>query len=316
MQLKDSLECILRGGPIQIRFQKLNPEEFHDLCDHLLSAASEGSFRAINGAGGDSGIDGIDDSTGTLYQFHHPTSGPVTRRKLEADLHAASNHKIRRWVFIASKNLTIRTDDWFSKLKATSQYSFAIEYWGPAKLTDLLNCYPRVRDNFFPLPVTVNQRARQITNVRGDLNIRSGRARRSHTSPPPPPNAISDAQLKEIHDQVARIAEESGRRTTFGFVLRRVKAKWSLTSVRYLSQEKYPEVLDYLRRFKWKQREGESPASERIRLRKHVHAIAANQGWNHDRVSLICRQFYGCSLTSLSTNLLRDLVERIKEIET
>ena len=307
---------IFRGGPIQVRFQKLNPEQFHDLCDHLLSAASEGSFHAINGAGGDGGADGIDDSTGTLYQFHHPTSGPVTRRKLEADLQAASKHKIRKWVFIASKNLTIQTHHWFTNLKATSEYPFAIEYWGPAKLTDLLNCYPRVRDNFFPLPVTVHQRAHQITNVKGDLNIRSSNARRNVMSLAPPPNAISDAQLKEINDQVARIVEESGHRTAFGFVLRRVKAKWSLTSVRYLSQEKYPEVLDYLRRFKWKQREGESPASERIRLRKQVHAIAANRGWNHDRVSLVCREWYGCSLTSLSTNLLRDLVERIKERES
>lgn len=161
------------------------------------------------------------------------------------------------------------------------------------------------------------QTASQITNIATDgpttIKITKGRGR--GVVVPPPQGAISEAQLREIDDQAARIAKESGGRTTVGFVKKRIKQMWSLTSVRHLPEQDYPEVLDYLRKFKWGQRGRVSPAAERGLLTRKAHAKAANVGWSHGKLSETCTKWYGRSFGNMSIHLLRDLVSRLEDVE-
>lgn len=156
------------------------------------------------------------------------------------------------------------------------------------------------------------QVADQILNVAGPTTIKvpAGRSRKVVFTAPP--GSISDAQLREINDQAARIAKESGGRVAVGRIKKRIMQKWSLTSVRNLPQREYPSVLAFLRRHKWGQRAGETPSQERTRLMRQAHARASNIGWGHEQLSDTCKQWYGSSLGNLSIHLLRDLVSRLE----
>lgn len=161
------------------------------------------------------------------------------------------------------------------------------------------------------------QTASQITNVAasGPTTIKVAKGPGRTVVVPPPPGAISEAQLREIDDQAARIEKESGGKATVGFIKKRIKQIWSLTTVRYLSQNDYPDVLDYLRGFKWEQRRQWSPEATRKHLIRTAHAKARNIGWSHDKLSQACREWYGRRFGNLSVHLLRNLVSRLEEME-
>jgi hypothetical protein len=307
---------------MRIRLSALSSEEFHDMCGELLYAEYSG-FHAFDGRGGDEKIDGFDDDTRTTFQFHHP-SGAVAKRKLEDDIEGASRHPIRRWVFVTSKNLTIRTARWIRELQSSGRFNFTIEIWGPNELLRLLDKHKSIRDRLFPPPTTYEdkrtihveqQNAEQIINVAGSPVFKFPRKSPKKVFVTNVPDAISDAQLLEIKEQAARIAEASGGKTSVGFILKRIKQEWSLDALRNLSRQNYPAVLEYLRRFKYAKFRSQSPAVERARLIRQLHATASNIGWSHEQLSQACKTWYGRSIANLSIHLLHDAVARLKKKE-
>jgi hypothetical protein len=159
------------------------------------------------------------------------------------------------------------------------------------------------------------QVADQIINVAGSPTIKLPNRGQRKVVVPAPPGAISEAQLREIDDQAARLAKEIGGKVTVGFLKKRIMQDWSLTTVRHLPQSEYASVINFLRRFRLGQRANEPGSVERQRLNREAHAKARNIGWTHDRLSEHCRESYGQSLSNLSINLLRDLCAKLSGLE-
>lgn len=159
-----------------------------------------------------------------------------------------------------------------------------------------------------------HQAADSIINIAGDNTTVRPPEKRTTVVIAPQPGSISDAQLREINDRAAKIEAESKGRITVGFVKKRIKDKYHLTAVRNLPASEFKAVMDDLRKWKWAGRSEESAQEERTRLNRELHAKAANIGWSHDFLSLKCREWYGCSVRDLSTNLLKDAVSKVAGI--
>jgi hypothetical protein len=165
--------------------------------------------------------------------------------------------------------------------------------------------------------LTVNighQDADSIINIAGNHTTVRPPKKRTTVIIAPQAGSISDAQLREINDRAAKIQAESNGRTTVGFIKKRIMQKYSLTAVRNLPASKYPDVMAYLRKWKWAGRSEETSQGERNRLIRELHAKARGIGWSHELLSLKCREWYGYSVRDLSPNLLKDAVSKVGDI--
>lgn len=128
-------------------------DQFQSFTSQLFSEELP-SFQAIEGAGGDGGLDGIEGTT--AYQMYFPEVKNRDKKhyvsKIDADLaklQATTTKKgltITRWIFVVPEDLS---SDVVLHLQAKSK-ELGIEciYWGATKLTALVNKYPYIRDAF------------------------------------------------------------------------------------------------------------------------------------------------------------------------
>ena len=160
-----------------------------------------------------------------------------------------------------------------------------------------------------------SQSAAQILNIAGSPNISIRASKRRPVLVTAPPGSVSEAQLREIDEEAARIANEAGSKVTVGFIKKRIMQQWSLTAMRNLPASEYSAVIAYMRKLRWVQRAREAPSAERGRLVRQIHAKANTVGWSHERLTAACVQWYGRTIGNLSVHLLRDTIARLDDIE-
>jgi hypothetical protein len=146
----------------------LAPLTFQQLCAELLQRRFPG-FRAVDGSGGDEGVDAWVPDTRTYFQFHAPMVR-VRRDKFARYLAQATNHNPAKWVFVTNRDFTRSQWRWFDVL--AQSVSFPIETWGGTKLSDELKAHPdlvvRYLQSVRTGSRTINvgtQRAQHISNI-------------------------------------------------------------------------------------------------------------------------------------------------------
>jgi hypothetical protein len=147
----------------------LPPLTFQQLCAELLQGKHPG-FRAVDGSGGDEGVDGWLPESRTYYQFHAPKLR-VRREKFLRYLAQAARHNPAKWIFITNRDFTRPQWRWLDSSAAGA--SFPIEVWGATKLCEELRSHPDLVARYLPsvrlgTSGVINlgtQRARQINNI-------------------------------------------------------------------------------------------------------------------------------------------------------
>lgn len=290
------------------------PQQFEEFCKDLLAAEIPG-FETFSGP--EEGIDGYHSESQTIFQFYFPER-TIRREKVKQDLEKASRYPrgCQTWILLIPKDPPIRFNRWLLE-EQNKLYSFTILVWGRTQIVKILRKYPDVEESYFPSKgIRISKQvADTITNISGPTTINPPKGKRTTVIVPLPPDAISEAQLREIDRVAVQIMKESGGKTSVGFIKKRIKQDRSLTTIRHLSQKDYPDVLRYLRRFTFNQRKSESPSFESKRLNRQAHAKAKNIGWDHDRLSDECKKWYSRSLSNLSLDLWRDLIRKLTELE-
>jgi hypothetical protein len=129
---------------------RLSPREnFEDLVCQLL--ALEIDAQALDGAGGDRGIDCFRDTDLGLEVFQAKYFlAPLTpgqRSQAKRSLRRALEHRrLRRWVLCVPHNPTPGELEWFVKLAPPG---VTIEWWGASKLRSLLSKHVSLAEQFF-----------------------------------------------------------------------------------------------------------------------------------------------------------------------
>jgi len=131
----------------------ITSEQFQSFTSQLFSEEFP-SYQAIEGAGGDGGLDGIEEST--AYQIYFPEVKNRDKRhylaKIDNDLKKLQStiekHSlvITRWIFVVPDDLG--TDVVLYLNAKAKELGFECIYWGATKLTALVNKYPYIRDAF------------------------------------------------------------------------------------------------------------------------------------------------------------------------
>ena len=159
---------------------RLEPMKFQELCAALLQR-DHPNLRAVDGSGGDEGIDAWIPETSTYFQFHAPRLR-VRREKMKHYLEQAAKHEPARWIFITNHDFTRAQWKWFDVLK--QGISFPIEVWGATQLSERLLAHPDIVAHFIdsnavgPRIVVAKQNAEQISNIAADVVNFSVRTRR------------------------------------------------------------------------------------------------------------------------------------------
>jgi hypothetical protein len=112
----------------------IDPLQFQQLCAALLQRLYP-DLRAVDGSGGDEGVDAWEPKSGTYFQFHAPKQR-VQSRKFSTYLQQVIEHHPAKWVFITNQDFTRRQWRWFDGLK--HGVPFRIEVWGATKLAEVL----------------------------------------------------------------------------------------------------------------------------------------------------------------------------------
>lgn len=122
--------------------------DFEALVAELLAA--ELGAQAINGTGGDQGVDCYLGKFGgeiTIFQAKYflDTLKPKQRREIKHSLtRAQENHRLHRWILCIPKDPTPSERTWFDSLAPN------VEWWGETKLRSLLDKHGALAKRFFP----------------------------------------------------------------------------------------------------------------------------------------------------------------------
>lgn len=134
-----------------LRFQ--SELEFQNFFAQIRSAEIS-DFQAIEGSGGDMGLDGIDDDTAyqVFYPEHHNRTVSKYITKIDEDLvkvvkaNDELNLGLKRWIFVVPEDLRPKV---VVHLRVKSQKTgLKCLYWGATKLNELANKYPHIKNSF------------------------------------------------------------------------------------------------------------------------------------------------------------------------
>jgi hypothetical protein len=141
------------------RIEHLTGNDFQRFCSVLLSA-SDPSFAAVDGSGGDMGNDGFCLAGDALYQAYAPIKRDAAKVRNKIDeslakavsLRASSFPCLRRLVFLMPTDLTHEMHVYFQAAANTA--GLIGEPWGGSRLAALLAQHPEIRPMFpqFLLP--------------------------------------------------------------------------------------------------------------------------------------------------------------------
>lgn len=127
-------------------------QEFQNFFSQLASANFP-SFQAVEGAGGDKGFDGLCGED--AFQVFYPTTNRSAKKyknKIDVDVakvmlsKSELGLKIKRWIFVVPEDLSIEVVAYLQSKTKESQMECL--YWGASKLTELVNKYPYIKDEF------------------------------------------------------------------------------------------------------------------------------------------------------------------------
>jgi hypothetical protein len=131
----------------------LNEADFQNFTAQLFSEEFP-SFQAIEGAGGDGGLDGIEGET--AYQMFFPEEKNRKKvkyiAKIDKDLAklivTIDKHKltINRWIFVIPEDLYYEVV--LHLQKKSKEIGIECLYWGATRLTALVNKHPHIKNAF------------------------------------------------------------------------------------------------------------------------------------------------------------------------
>lgn len=152
--------------------ERLNPNEFQQMCAVFLDRAYPG-FRAVEGSGGDEGVDGWVPELGLYFQFHAPQRG-LRKAKLRSYVESVARHTPKEWIFITNRELTRTQWAWVDNLAA--EFGFPIEAWGPTQLFNKMDSDLR---DYFLAPKAAARVSVSIGTQRGRGNVAVAAGERS-----------------------------------------------------------------------------------------------------------------------------------------
>ena len=128
-------------------------QEFQNFCSQLLSAEFD-NFQAIEGAGGDGGLDGMIGDT--AIQVYYPDKTNRTTKKYKEKIDADIPKLIKtskqfgaafnKWIFVVPDDL--RYEVVLHLVKKSTETGIQCVHWGASKLTELVNKHPHVKNTF------------------------------------------------------------------------------------------------------------------------------------------------------------------------
>lgn len=128
-------------------------QEFQNFCSQLLSAEFD-NFQAVEGAGGDGGLDGIIGDTAVQVFFPDKSNRTAKKYtdKIDQDLaklvetSKKFNVVFQKWIFVVPDDLRYEVVLYLAK--KTSEMGVECLHWGASKLTELVNKHPHVKNTF------------------------------------------------------------------------------------------------------------------------------------------------------------------------
>ncbi|MEK7597100.1 MAG: hypothetical protein AAB441_00460 [Patescibacteria group bacterium] len=138
---------------MKLRLNFNSEQEFQNFCNQLFSAELP-SYQAIEGSGGDKGIDGLDKNT--VFQIFFPDIKNRIKSKyidkINEDLvkikNAIKENKlnIERWIIVIPEDLS--ADVIIYLRKKSEETGIECIGWGASKLTELLGKSPHIKKSF------------------------------------------------------------------------------------------------------------------------------------------------------------------------
>lgn len=145
---------------------RIGGNEFQQLCSVLLQRLFP-TLRAVDGSGGDEGVDAWIPESRTYFQFHAPAAR-VRRDKFERYLRQASAHDPQQWIFVTNQDFTRAQWKWFENYK--SQTAFHIEAWTASVVISKLQQHPDLAGHYLSSDrresiIIGSQKAHAIHNI-------------------------------------------------------------------------------------------------------------------------------------------------------
>ena len=240
-------------------------ERFENFCKALLT---EYCARFQPYSAPDSGVDGYDVDTETVFQFYFPERAP-RKDKIVRDIQKILSSKSRpkAWVLLIPKDPSPAQKSWVETGLKDSLIRGDI--WGAAKIGQILRAYPRVREEFFP------------TEIRRELR-RLAKGEKPRPGDADGLQAISSDESEELRQLMAGLAEESAARkrrkpvsADYSRERGEFKSYFKLSSYDRLNKAEMGAARRYLQQKLLARRNGETTSQTRQRYLDGIHAIAS-----------------------------------------
>jgi len=253
---------------MRIDLSRLSPQRFEELCQALLRDELP-RFQVYSAP--DSGMDGYDSDSATVFQVYFPEQSPI-RSKIVRDLDKAllesakNPGAVKRWVLLIPKDPSRPLSDWLGQSQQT-RCPFQIEIQGKTLILQMLRRNPRVSEQSFPSDIRkeVNRLARGKTPKAGDAL---------------PGHEISDDQREELRALLIEVAEEEASRKhrkvdgrAMSAAYGEFNAHFDISTFDRLPADKIGEARGHLERKRHARRRGESKHWQRKRDIGGIKAI-------------------------------------------
>jgi hypothetical protein len=241
-----------------------NGERFEIFCKALLTEHCT-RFQAFSAP--DSGVDGYDEDTETVFQFYFPERAPL-KNKILRDIQKilSSQFRPKAWILVIPKDPSPAQKSW---VETGLKDSFICgEIWGATKIDQMLRAYPRVREEFFP------------TEIRKELR-RLAKGEKPRPGDADGLQVISGDESEELRQLIIGLAEESAARkrrkpqpADYSREYSEFKSHFELSSYDRLNKAKMGTARRYLQQKLLARRNGETARQTRQRYLDGIHAIA------------------------------------------
>ncbi|MGA3135552.1 MAG: hypothetical protein ABSC88_06125 [Terracidiphilus sp.] len=214
----------------------------------------------------DSGMDGYDDLTETVFQFYFPERAP-RKDKIVGDIRKvlASGGSFKAWVLIVPKDPTPHQTRWVNDEFAGTPING--EIWGKTEIEKLLRVHSGVRTAFFP------------TEVRKAIQ-RLAKGKRPCFGDAEEWQAISADESHELRELIDKLVDESASQkrrkpitADYSREYREFNSHFHLSSYDRLKRDDMGNARRYLEQKLHSRRRGESVARKRKRRTDGIHAI-------------------------------------------
>ena len=286
-------------------------ERFESFCKALLTEHFA-RFQAFSAP--DSGMDGYDADTETVFQFYFPERAP-RKDKIVRDIQKilGSSSRPKAWVLIIPKDPSPPQISWVET--ALRESSIRGEIWGATKIDQLLRVYPKVREEFFP------------TEIRRELR-RLARGKKPCAGDADGLQVISSDESEELRQLITRLVEESATRTRrkpmpadYSREYAEFTSHFKLSAYDRLNKAEMGAARRYLEQKFLARRKGETVVQTRQRHLDGIHAIANKLHLSKTEYRAELNAITGCtSLREMNIDQLacvfREFRKKQAELET